>query len=96
MVAAGSRKRARCPYNGISGGVGGVLANLQDGVIIEDTVENVICLAGRAGNRARAVDAALIGGMGIKRKCLLVIAEVTGVEGAEQPVTLDSEALTVG
>lgn len=78
-----------------SSGVGRVLTNLQNRVVLEDAVEDVIRLAWRAGDRARRIDAVLAGGVGIERDRSLVVAEVARIEGAEQAVAFDREALPV-
>jgi hypothetical protein len=72
-----------------------VLTNLQNRVVLEDAVEDVIRLAWRAGDRARRIDAVLAGGVGIERDRSLVVAEVARIEGAEQAVAFDREALPV-
>jgi hypothetical protein len=38
----------------------------------------------------------LVGGVGVQRQRPLVVAEVAGIEGAEQTVPLDRKALAVG
>ena len=44
-------------------GVGGVLADVRSGVVLENAVEHVERLARRAGDGARGVDADLVGGV---------------------------------
>ena len=91
-----SEQDAQAPQGfGESAGVGRVLTNLQNRVVLEDAIEDIIRLARRAGDRARRIDAVLIGGVGIERDRPLVVAEVARIEGAEQAVAFDREALPV-
>ena len=38
----------------------------------------------------------LVGGVGVQRECPFIVAEVAGIEGAEQTVALDGEPLAIG
>src|SRR3954453_320921 len=73
-----------------------VLADSQEGVIVEDAVEDIARLARGTGNGAGGIDAVLVGGVGVQRECPFIVAEVAGIEGAEQTVALDGEPLAIG
>ena len=77
-------------------GVRGMLADRQDSVVFEDAGEHVTRFARCAGDHPRGVDTVLVGSVGIEGERAVVIAEIAGIEAAEQAVALDRKALPVG
>jgi hypothetical protein len=71
-----AEQEAEAPQGfGEPAGVGRVLADRQNGIVLQDAVEDVVGLARRAGDRLRAVDAVLVGGVGIERERPLVMTK---------------------
>ena len=73
----------------------GVLADRQHGVIVENAAEHIACFTRYTGDYLSAVDAVLIGGVGIEGERSVVVAEVARIDAAKQAVALDHEALTI-
>lgn len=81
---------------GKSIGIGRVFSDRQVGIVVENTTKNIAGLARRAGDSLGAVDAVLVGGVGIKLQGTIVVAEVARIDAAQQTFPLDGEALAVG
>jgi hypothetical protein len=77
-------------------GIGGVFGDRQVGIVVENAAENITGLTRRAGDGLSAVDAVLIGGVGIKLQGAVVVAEIARVDAAKQAFPLDGEALAIG
>src|SRR5271165_5224539 len=77
-------------------GIGGVFADDEGGVVVENAAEHVAGFARRAGDCLRRVNAVQVGGVGIEGERAIVVAEVAGIEAAQQAVALHREALPVG
>lgn len=77
-------------------GIGGVFGDRQVGIVVEDTAENIAGLTRRAGDGLGAVDAVLIGGVGVKLQGAVIVAEIARIDAAKQAFPLDGEALAIG
>jgi hypothetical protein len=80
---------------GVAVRVGRVLTRPQDRVVLQQAIEHVYGLAGRAGDRSRAEDRELVGGMRVDGDRPVVVAEVPRIEHAQQRAGPDSESLPV-
>src|ERR1700689_2341194 len=80
---------------GESIGIGGVFSDHQVGIVVENTAEDIAGLTRRAGDSLGAVDAVLIGGVGIELQSAVVIAEIARIDAAKQAFPLDGEALAI-
>lgn len=76
--------------------IGGVFADDEGAVVVEDAAEHVAGFPRRTGDCLRRVDAVQVGGVGIEGERAIVVAEIAGIEAAQQAVALDCEALPVG
>src|SRR4051812_5692601 len=65
-------------------------------VVLQQPVQHVAGLPWSAGDRLRCEHAEPVGDVGVKRDRPVVVAEVAGVDRAQQAVALHGEALAVG
>jgi hypothetical protein len=76
--------------------IGRVFADDEGGVVVENAAEHVAGFARRAGDCLRRIDAVQVGSVGIEGERAIVVAEVAGIEAAQQAIALYREALPIG
>ena len=77
-------------------GVGGVLAGIEAGIVLEQAIKDVGRLPRGAGNELGGEDADPVADVGVDGDGLVVMAEVAGIVGTDQGSRRGPEALPVG